>query len=379
MDRRIVGARTVSLDAKECGDDTAVEIDIGGVLVRGFATRGGQPITESTISLFPIAEEDSPRQTVVRQRTDAQGRTIVEQVLGKGAHDILAKTDSTGFFLFEDVKPGVYRLTSWQGDVARSRRIAIPDVPVLDATTDFDAPPIVGDVTDAESGQPISGASIALEDARGTPVQRTATDDSGRFELGSAPEEGALIRVSHAEYPAVTHSLTSSGQVVHVKLTRSALTFRGVLPTGGLSVQWQLETGAGRFGGSVLSEADGTFEISGLKPGTLIVAVSSGRGGQIVAFMMPADVSQQHPIALAVEAAVNVLVPEQTRPDELRVRVKGVDITPLLWRVAAFQPRPGQASEWIWRLPAGIYEFALAGVTRRVDSRGGEKRVSFRP
>ncbi len=375
----MVGARTVSLDAGECGEDTAIEIDIGGVLVRGFATRGGVPITNSTISLFPIAEEDSPRLTVVRQRTDAQGRTVVEQVLGKAVHDILAKTDSTGFFLFEDVKPGSYRLTSWQGDAARSRRIAIPDVPVFEATTDFDAPPIAGDVTDSESGQPVSGASVALENARGTAVQRTATDDAGRFELGSAPEEGARIRVSHGDYPAVTHPLTSSGQLVHVRMSRSALRFRGVLPTGEWSVQWQLETGTGRFGGSVLSEADGTFEISGLKPGTLIVAVSSGRGGQIAAFMMPADGSRQHPIALAAETAVNVLLPEQSKPDELRVRLAGIDITPLLWRVAAFQPRPAQPSEWIWRLPAGVYELVLGGIARQVDLRDGEKRISFRP
>lgn len=379
LDRRMAGTRTVSLDARECNDDTDIEIDIGGVLVRGFATRGGIPLTDSTISLFPIAEEDSPRLTVVRQRTDAQGRTVVEQILGKAAHDILATTDSTGFFLFEDVKPGSYRLTSWQGDAARSRRIAIPDVPVFDATTDFDAPPIAGDVTDAESGQPVSGASVALEDARGTAVQRTATDDAGRFELGSAPEEGARIRVLHADYPAVTHPLTSSGEVVHVRLTKSALTFRGVLPTGGLTVQWQLETGAGRFGGSVLSEADGTFEISGLKPGTLIVAVSSGPGGQIATFTMPAGASQRHPIALAAEAAVNVLVPEQTKPDQLRVRVAGIDITPLLWRVPAFQPRPAQPSEWIWRLPAGVYELVLGGIAQQVDLRDGEKRITFRP
>lgn len=379
MDRRMVGAQTVSLDAGECRDDTAIEMDIGGALVRGFATRGGQPITESTISLFPIAEEDSPRLTVVRQRTDAQGRTVVEQILGKAAHDILVKTDSTGFFSFEDVKPGVYRLTSWQGDVASSRRIAIPDVPVFDATTDFDTPPIVGDVTDAESGQPISGASVALEDARGTAVQRTATDDAGRFELGNAPEEGARIRVSHADYPAVTHPLTSSGQVAHIRLTKSAPTFRGVLPTGGLTVHWQLETGTGRFNGSVLSEADGTFEISGLQPGTLIVAVSSGLGGQIAAFTMPADASQQHPITLTAEAAVNVLFPEQTKPDQLRIRVAGIDITPLLWREAAFQPRPAQPSEWIWRLPAGVYELVLGGIARQVDLRDGEKRISFRP
>jgi hypothetical protein len=218
-----------------------------------------------------------------------------------------------------------------------------------------------------------------LEDARGTAVQRTATDDAGRFELGSAPEEGARIRVSHADYPAATHALTSNGQVVHLKLTRSALTFRGVLPTGGLTVEWQLETGAGRFSGSVLSEADGTFEIPGLKPGTLIVAVSSGPVGQIAAFTMPADASQQPPIALATEAAVNVLVPKETKPDQLRVRVKGIDITPLLWRVAAFQPRPGQPSEWIWRLPAGVYELVFGGIAQQVDIRDGEKRISFRP
>ncbi|HSY49314.1 MAG TPA: carboxypeptidase regulatory-like domain-containing protein [Thermoanaerobaculia bacterium] len=379
LDHRMAGGRTVSLDAGECSDDAAIEIDVGGVLVRGFATRGGRPITESTISLFPIAEEDSPMLTIVRERTDAQGRTVVEQILGKAAHDILATTDSTGFFLFEDVKPGSYRLTSWQGDAASSRPIAIPDVPVFDASTDFDAPPIVGDVTDAESGQPISGALVALEDARGTTVQRTTTDDAGRFELGSAPEEGALIRVSHADYPAATHPLTSDGQVVHLKLTRSALTFSGVLPTGGLTVEWQLETGVGRFGGSVLSEADGTFEIPDLKPGTLIVAVSSGPVGQIAAFTLPADGSQQHPLAMAAEVAVNVLVPKETKPDQLLVRVGGIDITPLLWRVAAFQPRPGQPSEWIWRLPAGVYELVLGGTAQQVDLRDGEKRISFRP
>jgi hypothetical protein len=167
--------------------------------------------------------------------------------------------------------------------------------------------------------------------------------------------------------------------VVHVQLTRSALTFRGVLPTGGLAVQWQLETGAGRFDGSVVSEADGTFEISGLKPGTLIVAVSSGDAGQIAAFAMPADASQPHPIALAAQVAVNVLIPEQRKPDELRVRVAGIDITPLLWRAAAFQPRPGQTSEWIWRLPPGVYELVLGGNAQQVELRDGEKRISFRP
>ena len=375
----MVGARTVSLDARQCHDDTTIEIDIGGVLVRGFATRGGQPIAESTVSLFPIGEEDSPKLTVVRQSTDAQGRTVVEQILGKAAHDILTKTDSTGFFLFEDVKPGSYRLTSWQGDAARSRRIAIPDVPVFDATTDFDVPPIVGDVTDAESGQPLSGASVMLEDSRGTAVQRTATDEAGRFELGSAPEEGTRIRVSHPDYPAVTHPLTSSSEAVHVRLSKSGLTFRGVVSTGRLTVHWQLESGTGRFSGSVLSEADGTFDISGLKPGTLIVAVSSGQHGQIASFTMPADAAQQHRITLDDEVAVNLLVPEQTKPDVLRVRMAGIDITPLLWREAAFQPRSRQASEWSWRLPAGVYEFVLGDVTRLVDSRDGEKRVSFRP
>ena len=313
----------------------------------------------------------------MRQRTDEQGRTIVEQILGKAAHDNLVKTDSTGFFMFEDVKPGAYRFTSWRGDSASSRRIVIPDVAVFDATTDFDATPIVGDVTDANSGQPISGASVVLEDLRGTAVQRTATDDAGRFELGSAPEEAARVRVSHADYPAVTERLSSGGEMVHVKLSRAALTFRGLLAARDLTVHWQLETGTGRFVGSVLSEADGTFEISGLKPGTLIVAVSNAQGGTIAAFTIPAGEAQQHPIALAAERAIHVLVPEQTKPEELRVRVAGIDVTPLLWRVTAFQPRPSQPSEWIWRLPAGVYEVVLGGVARQVDLRDGESRVSF--
>jgi len=378
IDHRMVAARAVSLEAGKCGDDTTVEIEIGGVLVRGFATRGHVPIADSKISLFPIAEEESPRLTVVRQRTDEQGRTVVEQILGKAAHDNLVTTDSTGFFVFEDVKPGAYRFTWWQGDSARSRRIVIPDVPVFDATTDFDATPIFGDVTDAKSGQPISGASVVLEDVRGTAVQRTATDDAGRFELGSAPEEAARVRVSHADYPAVTQPLSSGGEMLHVKLSRSAFTFRGVLPSRDLTVQWQLETGAGRFAGSVLSETDGTFEISGLTPGTLIVAASSAQGGTIAAFTIEAGDSQQHPIALVAETPIHVLVPEQTRPDELRIRIAGVDISALLWRVAAFQPRPSQPSEWLWRLPAGVYEVVLGGVARQVDLRDGEGRVTFR-
>lgn len=379
IDHRMAGVRTVSLDERESPCDERIEIDIGGVLVRGFATRGGRPVAESRMSLFPISEEDSPKLTIVRQMTDTQGRTVVEQILGKGAYDIVAKSDSTGFFVFEDVKPGSYRLTSWQGDAARSRRIAVPDVPVFDATVDFDAPPIVGDVTDAESGQPISGALVALEDARGTAVQQSETDAVGRFELGSAPEEGAHIRVSRRDYPAVTRPLASSDQVVHVRLSKAELTFHGVLATGPFAVQWQLETGEGRFGGLALSQADGTFEISGLKPGKLIVAVSSDRSGQIAAFTMPADSSPPQPIALDSEVAVSVMVPDHMKPDALRVWMAGVDITPLLWRVAAFQPRPGLASEWIWRLPAGVYEFGLSGVIRHVDSRDGEKRVSFLP
>ncbi len=377
---RLGASRSIAFDEKVCDDETSLELELSGVVVQGFARRGGLALANEFITLFPISEEDSPRLTIMRQRISAEGRTEVEELLGKGAHEILTTSDATGFFMFEDVRAGAYRLTGWQGAASRSRRIVIPDVMRFDATTDFDSPMITGDVADGETSEPIVGAHIVIENAAGATIQSTMSSDSGGFELSGGSEEAVRLRVTHPEYAASSQALSPEMTMLRLEMKRVDSTFRGqVAPAADAVIHWQLETTAGPFLGSTFAKSDGRFEIARLKAGTLIVAASSTAGGAIASFDLSAAAEHEQTISLEQDSTVRVLLPDEARPEELRISVNGIDITPLLWRVAAFQPRPGAASEWVWRLPQGPYGFMLRRETKRLTLYAGVNHITFRP
>lgn len=380
LGNRLGAARSIALNEDVCDDET-MELGLSGVTVQGFARHGGRPMADAFITLFPISEEDSPRLTIMRQRMNAEGRTEVEELLGKGTREILATSDATGFFLFEDVSPGAYRLTSWQGSSSRSRRIVVPDRKQFDATTDFDVSLITGEVTDAETSQLISGALIVLEDAVGATLQSTTTNDSGGFELDGGSREPVRLRVTHPGYAGSNQALSPEMQILRVKLKRSDIVFRGrVAPATPATIHWQLDTPAGTFPGSLSTASDGRFEIERLSVGTLSIALTSPLGNAIASFPLTTTDQREQEIVLDQKVMVHALLPDEARPEEVRIRANETDITSLLWRVAAFQPRPGAASEWIWRLPRGhTYTFRLGGITKTVNCCADVIQVPFRP
>lgn len=88
---------------------------------------------------------------------------------------------------------------------------------------------ISGKVTDAVSGEPISGVSVSVPDAR----TGTYTNASGNYSLGNLPAGRFLVEFSHIGYNSVTEYVLFSGdEELNVKLHRAVTENEGVTVTG---------------------------------------------------------------------------------------------------------------------------------------------------
>lgn len=372
------------LDADSCPIHP-LTLQVGSTRVRGFATERGRPLTDAVLTLFPAAAVASPTLTVVRQQTDPNGRTTTQEVVGGAASAIVLQTDSTGFFIADDVGAGDYRLIAQHGDMSRSRVITIPDVDVFDASTDFGATAISGLVVEAGSAKALPESTVALENRTGVAVETSVTDALGRFELGNDSGEGIRIRASHDGY-TTERVAVSDAQPFTIALRKGVFVLRGVVthdgvPIANALVVWRLNSDSTRLAsGATSTNPNGEFETDELVAGDLTLAV--GAGGFGVAFnrtLLSNDTATPLTIALHRPSALRVRLPDNLNLQQIRLLFDGNDVTELLWRIPNATPRPIGESQWTWdSLSPGTYAVVAGDRAKTVSLREGEeKEVSF--
>lgn len=152
--------------------------------VSGLVMADGEPLAGATASLFSGLHAESG--------------------IGAGMRAIRrSATDEEGRFEHAELEPGPYRLVvaapGFEADehrmeLASGERMALAPFELIPATE------VEGVVVDAETGEPIPGASLLSLQPAGA-VDTTA-DDEGRFRFAAEAPDGLKLQVGAAGYPA---------------------------------------------------------------------------------------------------------------------------------------------------------------------------------
>jgi len=349
-----------------------VDLTIGSTRVEGVATMRGQPLADASLSLMPAAMAASPGMTVVRKTATADGRIMTDEVIGKAAWANATQTDFTGFFTFDDVTPGEYRIVlTVNGDV-RSRPLVVGDAAVVEASTDFGERVVPGLVVDAATSAPIGGALVTLQNASAAEVDTATSDANGAFTLSDASGEGLRIVARSDGYETSSTPLEGvQGQAIlamrRAMTTADCLILHDGIPVSGALVVWQLESGAGLTTGTAYTSDGGTCELRNV--GTGVLTIAAGTPGLGITFDRTpvADQPLNRTIQLGVRTLLRAVLPARRGPQDVRFRYAGTDVTQMVWRFSTGTPAMAGQSTWIWSgLAPATLDLSLDGTARQV-------------
>ncbi|MCI0673543.1 MAG: carboxypeptidase regulatory-like domain-containing protein, partial [Myxococcaceae bacterium] len=203
-----------------------------------------------------------------------------------------ALTDEDGRFRLESLAPGLYDVTAWRAELAPARLEGVAAGREDLVLTLREGVRLEGTVRDV-AGTPIPSFTLSVQRRVG-PLQRTGwaeqavVDAEGRYVLrgllpgsyavqvaahGHAPAERALEVTEGASSPlradfTLSEGARLSGQVVEAKtekpLERARIQVEGLLGGGSLAVRFD-----------ALTDAQGTFSLSGLAPGEMSLYVAA--------------------------------------------------------------------------------------------------------
>ena len=237
---------------------------------------------------------------------------------------------------------------------------------------------VSGQVVDADTGRPVPGARVTLSDY-GPPTRQAIADDNGRFVIEAAPAGSFELRTNLEGYwggefgqrrPSGSwqwFDLVDGEQVTDVvlKMWRLASVSGAVVSETGEAVRGvvvqalkvTLVDGHSRFGvvgRPSVTDATGTYSLSNLVPGDVILAVGGSRyggsfdrgaSGQIPTVYFPSAVAPQDATVLTLHGGedrrdVNV----QQRIDPGHTVSGRLTDMPSAWQTMPLQLRPTDAA-----------------------------------
>ena len=242
------------------GETTTVDFQLGGgTTVAGLVSQAGTPVPGASITFSP------------------------EQQSFGGRRSTVAGDD--GRYVLEGVAPGNYSVR-----VDRtSLRAVVPDVPEHELNLEIPAGAIAGFVRDAATGIGVDGARVVARApaaggtgaaARASVAGSALTNADGSFEVIGLANGTYELQVSHAEYSPgqVTVELPATGRLdgVEVRLEPGVRIKGRVVNEADQPVADAFvllldpQTGAPASGGGRgrTTGVDGSFELSGVAPGT---------------------------------------------------------------------------------------------------------------
>ncbi|HTY42350.1 MAG TPA: carboxypeptidase regulatory-like domain-containing protein [Thermoanaerobaculia bacterium] len=260
--------RTVAKTIETSADQSPMSVELafqGASRLSGQVTRGGQPLSQFSITAVP-------------NPPDGSGRRYTAMSDGSGRYDIENMTD------------GSYDVTVIGTDNPYRTTIAVSG----DTNGDIAMPAatISGIVTDSASGAPLEGATVQAQtgaEATSQAIKRATTDSTGAYSLSGLDPGDYQVSARKDGYQLKTQALTLGGDPATLDLALdpgaglSILAGDGLtgMPLGGIIA---IAFGAGgtiAFQGSVALDATGAGQIPSLPPGQYAVYFfSSGYAGR---------------------------------------------------------------------------------------------------
>ena len=129
---------------------------------------------------------------------------------------------------------------------------------------------VQGKLRDAQSGEPIVGATVHAVGPNGEMIVSSTTADDGSYLLKEVPSDASL-RIDGGDYGTIEEGLPD-GLTADFALTRQVAAGR-VLDADGQPLQGAMVISGDR---TAVSTGDGTFELTGVAPGAEVTVQASG-------------------------------------------------------------------------------------------------------
>jgi protocatechuate 3,4-dioxygenase beta subunit len=333
-----------------------------GIRVDGRVTRGGRPVTDAMVMVFPD---------------------------GGNRRSASARTDETGGYAIEGLDEGRYTFSANSEAGAPIRKTVEL---TGDTTVDLEAPParLAGTVVEAESGRPLGDVGVRIEDDGGGMrfVNMASTDSSGRFAFEDVEPKRYRVTFQKPAYQVETKELTAAEESdLRVELRRGegiAIEAKdGIFatPLRGLFVRVADGSGSAVFSGSVSLDSDGRGEVPSLRPGTYEVRAESSGYAPI---SLPGVSVPSRTLSLLLTPGGSLEI--QAGPTTLALpqaagRLIGADGRPYMWSAfsADGKIRLSGPVRRLENVAPGRYSFEVEGGERRdvTVSEGGRAVVAL--
>ena len=295
LEDRSIEGRVIDLDGVPVSDaQVFARAEADGALLRAatgadgsflfeFMTGGGYRLSAERqgYSIEPLDQvEAGSRDVIMKARVErlVQGRVVDDnhQPVGAFVLNFTQFRDPRGTFSLTPRKSGkVSLLVRALGfasavreiDVQTGRITSVGDI-VLERGRI-----IRGTITDL-AGHGVAGASIRLGEGRMAPIDAVTSSSSGAFVLAGVPSDKTTLHVMHPRFIPIDRPLPPSEDEVSIKLDGGARiqgTLRktkGGAPVPGVAV---FVRPPGRDEVRAVTDANGAFELAGLKAGSVIV------------------------------------------------------------------------------------------------------------
>ncbi len=193
---------------------------------------------------------------------DALGGAIVQ------IEDATYQTEADGTVRVAKPTPGTEIEVSLAG--YRTMRGAVQADSSLTQRVPLQPAMVQGKLRDAQSGDPIAGATVHAVYPDGSVIVSSTTADDGSYLLKEVPSD-ATLRIDAGDYGTIEESLPD-GMTADFALTRQVANGR-VLDADGQPLQGAIVKSGER---TAVSTGDGTFELTGIAPGAEVTVVASG-------------------------------------------------------------------------------------------------------
>ncbi|QAS52292.1 carboxypeptidase regulatory-like domain-containing protein [Halobacillus litoralis] len=256
---------------------------VGALVESGQTTTADIALSPEVGSISGVVtdEEGMPiLNSIIEIKVFDQAGNLIQTVLG----------DSQGGFFITGLSPGTYQLSITASNYAATTVGAL----VESGGTTFLSVPlspnparIIGEVFDADTLAPISGAVVTVTDINGLPITNTVTDENGSFSIPGLPPTTVIVSAAATGYgTASTAVLLSPNATVSTTLALVAnpggvtgtVTAEGTGdPISGAVVQIFDATRA--LVATLVTDPDGVYQFNSLSAGTYRIVVSASGFG----------------------------------------------------------------------------------------------------
>lgn len=199
---------------------------------------------------------------------------VVSQTTGRGIEGALVqvgetiyRADANGRVVLEPQRVGSHLVASAEGHGTVERDVEEVDGEMM---LSLSGVLVLGSVTDAASGLPVEGATIAILDRSGHEVTSTRTDASGTFVFTMIPEDAELA-VRHDVY-GETRQLIGSRRELRIQLAPPPVI--GIIVDAAGQPVGDAEVSAG--GVEAQTGPNGSFRLEGVGQGTALQVTDAG-------------------------------------------------------------------------------------------------------